>query len=139
MNESYVINNLEQYAESIRKNAALSFSENYDEDLDLYITISQVCQMVEQNAIGIDEEDRYIIDEESYDTTFDQIRTRLYNIGLARLAASGEIECAWDSDANEMVFWIPESKSQHKASANGVANESKSNKKRNTKSKRKNT
>jgi hypothetical protein len=135
MSDSYVINDLEMYAQSIRKNAALSFSENYNEDLDSFVTISQVCQLIADNAIGLDEEDKYIIDEDSYNYTFDQIRIRLYNIGLARLASAGEIECAWDDEANEMVFWVPESKSQHKASTNGVTNESKSNRK----PKRKNT
>jgi len=140
MNESYIVNDLENYAQSIRKNAALSFSETYDEDLDNFITIPQVCKLIADNAIGVDEENNYIIDEDSYNDTFDQVRTWLYNVGLARLAGAGHIECAWDNDANEMIFWVNESTSKHKASNNdGVASDSKPKRKSNKSPKRKNT
>mgnify|MGYP003336411561 FL=1 len=139
MSETYVINDLEQYATSLRENAALSFSENYNENLDEFITINQVCQLIADNAIGFDEEDNYLIDEESYNNTFDQIRNWLFNVGLARLAASGKIECAWDDESNDMVFWVADSKTQHKASKSRNKNGSKNNRKSNKTSKRKDT
>jgi hypothetical protein len=140
MNETYVINDLENYAILIRENAVLSISENHNENLDEFISVNQVCQLISANAIGFDEEDNFLIDEESYNITFDQIRTWLYNVGLARLASAGHVECAWDNDANEMIFWVAESKSQYKTSNNnGVKNESQPTRKSNKSSKRKNT
>lgn len=109
MSEIYSINDLEKYAKSIRKNAALSFTEHYDEDLDSYISVKQVENLIVANSIGTDEDDYLLIDEDSYNKTFDEVRTWLYNVGLAKLAAENQVECAWDDNINEMVFWIPSS------------------------------
>ena len=116
MNETYLISDLEGYAQSIRENAARSLSETYTDNLDHFITIQQIYSLVEENLLGIDEEDNYIIDENSYNTTFDQIRTWLYNVGLAKLASKDLIECAWDNDANEMVFWAKEHQNKKRES-----------------------
>jgi hypothetical protein len=142
MNETYIINDLEGYAQSIRENAARSLSETYTENLDHFITIQQIYSLVEENLVGRDEEDNYIIDENSYNTTFDQIRTWLYNVGLARLASEGHIECAWDNDANEMVFWATNNKREYKASNNKAeknTHETKPRRKSDKSSKRKNS
>jgi hypothetical protein len=141
MNETYVISDLEGYAQSIRENAARSLSETYTENLDHFITIQQIYSLVEENLLGIDEEDNYVIDENSYNITFDQIRTWLYNVGLAKLASKDHIECAWDNDANEMVFWAKESKTHHKEHQNKKREsyEIKQPRKTNKSSKRKNS
>jgi hypothetical protein len=46
----------------------------------------------------------------------------MYNIALAKLASSGEIECAWDSDINDMIFWVTDSSAKYKASKNNEVN-----------------
>lgn len=109
MSDIYSINDLDRYAESIRKNAALSFTEFYNENLDDFISIGQTTNLIKTNSIGEDEEGNLLIDEDSYNNTFDQVRTWLYNVGLAKLAAAGKVECAWDDTLNEMVFWMPSS------------------------------
>jgi len=30
---------------------------------------------------------------------------RSHNVGLAKLASKGLVECAWDNETNEMIFW----------------------------------
>jgi hypothetical protein len=30
----------------------------------------------------------------------------MYEVGLARLAAQGFVECAWDDEKEEMIFWL---------------------------------
>lgn len=105
MNETYAIVDLEKYSVELRKYAAEHISPNNNEDLDSYITIPQVYSIIEENCIGIDEEGRYLLDEDTNNLVFDDITTRIYNVGLAKLAACGKIECAWDSEENEMVFW----------------------------------
>ena len=51
-NDIYSVTDLQKYAESIRKNAALSFAEYADENLDEFISIGQVINIII---------DRYII------------------------------------------------------------------------------
>jgi hypothetical protein len=109
MSEIYSISDLNRYAESIRKNAALSFTEFYDENLDDFISIVQTTNLIKSNCIGEDEDGNLLIDEDSYNRTFEEVTMWLYNVGLAKLAAEGRVECAWDDKLNEMVFWISSS------------------------------
>lgn len=110
--EVYCIMNLEKYAAMVRRDAADSFAKNEkldeSEDLEGYITINQVCQMIGENAMGKDEEDHYLITKEGYNFLFAQIKTRIYNSGLAKLAAKDLLECAWDEKKKTMIFWSNE-------------------------------
>jgi hypothetical protein len=103
--EVYCVINLEKYAEYMRKNAAMSFAKNYTERLDDFVTILQVCNMIKENSIGQDEEDRCLLDDKAHEQISEAIRVRIYNAGVSKLAAEGHLECAWDDEKNEMVFW----------------------------------
>jgi hypothetical protein len=109
MSEIYSISDLDRYAESIRKNAALSFTEFYHENLDDFISIVQTTNLIKNNCIGEDEDGNFLIDEDSYNRTFEEVRMWIYNVGLAKLAAEGRVECAWDDELNEMIFWLSSS------------------------------
>lgn len=97
--------NLEKYADFVRKKAAATFSENYNDDIDGFMTVTQAVAMVKEKSLGIDEDQRYLIDDRAYEDLFEAMKTRIYNAGLSKLAASGHLECAWDEKKNEMVFW----------------------------------
>lgn len=102
----YVISNLEGFANSIRENAAKSFAENYTENLDDFISINQVVGLIKEQSDSITEDNQIIITEDNFNNIFDEIRVRLYEVGLARLASKGYIDCAWNSETNEMEFWL---------------------------------
>jgi hypothetical protein len=104
--DSYSIIDLEGYAKAMRDGAASSFEKDYTENLDDFVTIPQVIDMIKENNLGFDEEGNYLIDEDIFDDVFNIIRDRLYEVALAKLAAKGLIECAWDDESNEMVFWL---------------------------------
>jgi hypothetical protein len=104
--ESYSIIDLEGYAKAMRSGAASSFEEDYTENLDDFITIPQVINIIKENNLGLDEEGNYLINEDIFDDVFNSIRDRLYEVALCKLAAKGLIECAWDDESNDMVFWL---------------------------------
>lgn len=104
MQESYIVNDIEHLAISIRKNAALTFSGSYDENLDDFITLCQVKHLIRENTT-IDENNYMIMNEDQYDSIFTQVRDWIYNSGLAKLAADNKIQCAWDDESNSMIFW----------------------------------
>jgi hypothetical protein len=112
MEDVFAIMNLERYALYMRKVAAMSFSANYAENLDDYITVKQAEGIIVEHSMGKDAEGRYLIDEDAHDRLFESIKTRIYNSGLAKLAAKGLVECAWDDENNEMVFWTKGSEDQ---------------------------
>ena len=103
--DSYSIIDLEGYAKAMRDGAASSFEKDYTENLDDFITISQVINMIKENNLGL-EEGNYLINEDIFEEIFESIRNQLYEVGLSKLAAKGFIDCAWDDDSNQMVFWL---------------------------------
>ena len=104
--ETYSIIDLEGYAKAMREGAASSFEKDYTENLDDFITIEQVVNLIKKNNVGLDEEGNYLITSDIFDEVFGEIRDWLYGVGLSKLAAKGYVDCAWDDEANEMVFWL---------------------------------
>ena len=102
----YVIDDINGFAYHIRDNVAKSFTETYTENLDEFISIQQIINLVASKSKRKDKEGKFIINENIFNDIFDDIRIWLYEVGLARLAGKNLLECAWDSDANEMIFWI---------------------------------
>lgn len=101
----YSIIDLDGYAATIRDVAAQSFIENHSENLDDYITIDQVKGVILGYSLGQDGDGNHLISEEIFDHTCEDIREWIFNVGLSKLAAKGLVECAWDDESNEMVFW----------------------------------
>lgn len=106
----YSITDLQNYAIYLRDSAASSFAEGYTENLDDFISITQVINLIKKRSLGVDDNGDLMIDGDSFDNTFDDIRNWLYGVGLAKLSAKGIIECAWDNDLNQMIFWHSENK-----------------------------
>jgi hypothetical protein len=104
--ESYSVIDLEGYAKAMRDGAASSFEKDYTENLDEFISIGQIINMIKKNNLGLDEEGNYLINEQIFDDVFNDIRDWLYGVGLAKLASKGFVDCSWDDESNEMVFWL---------------------------------
>lgn len=105
MNDVYSIVDLTAYANAVRENSASSLSSNHQEDLDEFIKISETINIIESHSLGLDDDDNHIIDNDTHSEIVDDVSNWIFNIGLAKLAGSNQLECAWDDDSNEMVFW----------------------------------
>lgn len=105
MSEVYAITDLQSYASQMRAAAAISLSDSHEENLDSYISLQQMIDLVNKNCLGFDEQNRPLLNEDANSEIFGQTATWIYNVGLSKLASQDLIECAWDSQANEMVFW----------------------------------
>lgn len=112
MSTLYTILDIDDFAKTIRHNAACSMSENYTENLDEFITISQIKDIICKNSVDTDHSKNYIIDATAFDKIFEIVADSIYQSGLAKLAANNKIDCAWDSDSNKMIFWIKTSNGQ---------------------------
>lgn len=106
----YSITDLENYAIYLRDSAASSLAENHNENLDEFISIKQVINLIKKRSIGTDDEGNLLINSDVFDDTFDDIRVWIYGVGLAKLSGKNIIECAWDNDLNQMIFWHSENK-----------------------------
>ena len=117
--KSYVITHFDSFAIDIRKAVADALvhskfpdSENTTIDLDSYMTIHQVKEIIRNNSLEIADNDLPIVDLKGMDNAWTQIDIGLYNATLCKLAASGHIECGWDDETNNMAFWPKEKKEE---------------------------
>ena len=107
--EVYAITDIDGYVSQMREAAANSISEDSSNDnLDHYISLNQMVGLVKSNCLGYDENDYPILDEKTNQQIFEEATIWIHNIGLAKLAAKDLVECAWDDELNEMVFWHKE-------------------------------
>lgn len=108
----YSIIDLDGYATEMRHGAASSLAENYDENLDDYISLQQIKNIVKEKCVGYDDQDRPLLNEEANISVYESIVTWIHNVGLAKLAAKDLIECCWDDKVNTMFFWQKESNNE---------------------------
>ena len=115
MSEVYAITDLEGYASQMREAAANSICENHNDDIDSYISLNQMINLIKSECLGVDDEDRLLLDEDTNERIFENTAIWIHHVGLAKLAAQDLVECAWDDKDNEMVFWAKEkSTNEHK-------------------------
>ena len=99
------IKKLDEVSDIIREQAAESLSEEYHTStLDKFVTINQIEDVIIENSLGKDSEGLYIINMDIFADVFDIVRNMIYQSALSKLAASGTIESAWDSDKDKMVL-----------------------------------
>jgi hypothetical protein len=105
----YAITDINGYVSQMREAAAKSISEHSHQDnLDDYISIGQMIGLVESYCLGFDANNRPLLNEKQNEIIFHETATMIHNTGLAKLAARDIVECAWDDELNEMVFWHKE-------------------------------
>lgn len=110
MNEEiYAIVDLNGYVSQMREAAAQSISDNsVNDNLDQYISLDQMIGLVKNHCLGFDDSEHPLLNEESNQKIYEETAIWIHNIGLAKLAAQDLVECAWDDELNEMVFWNKE-------------------------------
>lgn len=105
-NRTYALTDVHGYAFDMRLAAADHICENNDEDdLDSYISINQILNIIEEQNLGYDDENRPLINQQITEDIFETIAVWIHNVGISKLAGLNLIECAWDSELNDMVFW----------------------------------
>lgn len=128
MSEVYAITDLNGYATQMREAAAKSLSDSEEDNLDNYISVGQMIGLVKQYCLGLDDEDRPLLDEDVNEKIFEETAIWIHNVGLAKLAAQDLIECAWDNNDNEMVFWVKEKRADKNESTKPKRNSRKNKK-----------
>ena len=97
--------NLDKYADFIRRRAADDLAERNEDNLDGFVNIPQTVGMIREKSIGTDEQGHVMLDDKAYHELLEEVTQRIYNCGLSKLASRDLIECAWDGEKNQMVFW----------------------------------
>lgn len=108
--EEYAIQDIEGYASSMRSLCIqnnVSGESTTEVNADEYITLKEVMSLITQYCNELTEEGQIIVTEETHTKIFNEMSDWVYGIGLAKLASKNLVECAWDIDQNNMIFWSP--------------------------------
>lgn len=134
-NEWFIIDNIDKFVESTRvlvfdafgnenkKSAddlALLLSDLEDSELEeLEETISQAeCLVIAKKYLQKQynkksKEERYIISTNKYMEMIESINARMVSNMLTHLASKGLIESAYDTEANDFIFWVKDAKDEN--------------------------
>lgn len=101
----YAITDIEGYASQMRKAAADSICASTEENLDSYISLNEMIGLINTECLGFDNENRPLLNEDRNEKIYESTVAWINGVTLAKLAAKGYVECAWDDESNEMIFW----------------------------------
>lgn len=101
----FAITDIVGYSALTMKNIAKDFGVSID-DIYEFITSEEIYQIINEKSVGIDEEGFPIINEKIHCDIVDTLVLRIHNMSMARGASEGYLECAWDEELNDMVFWL---------------------------------
>lgn len=104
-NQKYSISDIEGYVDSIIETASEELETMKKEILE-FVSREQIISIVNEECSGYDDQERPIIDQYTHIKIIESILTIVQNTAISQLAAEGMLECAWDDDLNEMVFWL---------------------------------
>lgn len=108
-NQKYSIKDINGMITHIIKEVSEYFNTNEDfQEILSYCSTNEIEVIIKDNAVGEDASGRSIITIESYNQIIDDVISRIQSAVLARLASEGHLECGWDDELNDMVFWLPD-------------------------------
>jgi len=103
--EYYVVTNIHKFSTVMRREALkVLYEEITDEEIDKYITVKQCSSILKKLSLKID--GKLYLDEDIYLNILKEISSQIHQSALSKLASEDIIECAWDDDSQQMVFWV---------------------------------
>ena len=112
--ETYCITNLDGYVGTLLSSVAkeMEVQDNHSE-IYSFITKAQVLTIIEEQCLGYTENNEPIINNDAHAKIIEDIIYRVQNTALAQLASDGFLDCAWDDELNDMVFWLSDKGEEH--------------------------
>lgn len=96
---------IDNYVNSISNSVVKFIGGDHVEELYEYITKDQIKNIIYLHK----QEDDMSLDLETYDLICEEVFIMAQNSIIASLASQGYLDCAWDDDINDMVFWVANS------------------------------
>ena len=87
-------------------------SEINEEEMNKTISLEE-CKLIASEYFQtkkIRRKIKYILTEENFSNLVEAINARLVSNLLTELVDSGDLESAWDSEANDFIFWVNDKK-----------------------------
>lgn len=108
--KTYSIIEMSGFVNAIADSVAREMEISNPKEVFDFISIEQIKGIIEESKIGDDNNDHPIINADIFIKIVSEVMGRVQNGALARLAADGFLECAWDEELNDMIFWLADDK-----------------------------
>jgi hypothetical protein len=82
------------------------------EEMDKTISFAE-CKIILQEYIEqkkIRRKIKYVLTSKNFDQFIEAVNARLVSNLITELVDMGQLDSAWDSEANDFIFWIPDNK-----------------------------
>lgn len=106
MSDMFKIVDMDGFAQHVIKCAAKEMEIANTDEVFEYITANEVSNLIVENCSDVDENDDILIDAEHFNNCLTAVIQRIQNSAVAQLASEGYLDCAWDDELNDMVFWL---------------------------------
>lgn len=106
MSDMFKIVDMDGFAQHVIKCAAKEMEIANTDEVFEYITTNEVSNLIVENCSDVDENDDILIDTEHFNDCITAVIQRIQNSVVAQLASEGYLDCAWDDELNDMVFWL---------------------------------
>lgn len=115
--EVFVIENVPKFADELRDSVIYQMIDSGElpkpssknmsrKDMNKYITVSQVMNIIRDNLLSINEENQFVIDMDCFDEIYFRVCDNIHGSMISKLASDGVIESAFDEEKNKFVFWF---------------------------------
>jgi len=106
MSDMFKIVDMDGFAQHVIKCAAKEVGAANTDEVFEYITTNEVSNLIVENCSAVDKDDNILIDYEHFTDCLHAVIQRIQNSAIAQLASEGYLDCAWDDELNNMVFWL---------------------------------
>ena len=97
MSEFYLINDMVEFCKVL----LTSFKV---EDVFKHITLEQFEQIIKNHSV-LEDNGKYSIKEVDVNASLDEAWEMVVGSILSKMASDGLLECAWDEEKQDMIFW----------------------------------
>lgn len=98
----YEIENLEIFSDSIRREVVSTYGL---EDDERHVTTGQIMGYV---AGRFEADGGFVLEDGDLEEIVKFAVSTALGSCMSEMAAEGELECAWDEEKNDMIWWLPE-------------------------------
>lgn len=99
----YRIVNLEDFSSELRREVLKT--HGCEEDEGRYLTDGQIASFVREKFP--EEDGEIVFDDDGLKEIVKFATGTILGSCMSEMASKGELECAWDNEKNDMVWWLP--------------------------------
>lgn len=106
--DTFVITNIEDFATILIRNATEELSLDVAKTNNVnppLMSTNSIKHIISKYTFDLDANYNPILKTDVMEDLFDEVCEYMFQVHLAKLCGEDKIECAWDDDSNEMVFW----------------------------------